>query len=149
MVTMGVSQAILSGPAFTTGLDKHHEQLLNLLCEIRQDARFEEWCRLARALGLGGLTLRALADLHEGAAEALIPELLGGESLRATDFGVLPDALLSGPDGTKDNVSSRPELPRSALSHAQLPTLPNAELVVPLPAMSNGTYDRRGSAAAS
>ena len=149
MITTGDHQVFLSGPAGKSCADRHREQLLNLLCEVRQDDRFEEWCHLARALGLGGLTLRALADLHEGAAEALIPELLGGETLHMADRGMMPAALLGGQDGADDTVSSPPELPGCPLSRPQFPRPPHAEVVVPLPALSNGTYDGRATAAAS
>lgn len=51
------------------------EELRNFRCELRQDPRFDEWCRLTSPLGLGGQTLRALAALHDSAVEGWFPEV--------------------------------------------------------------------------
>jgi hypothetical protein len=149
MMVNGSSQAIHRSAPLAPRPDGCRERILNLLCEVRQDSRFDEWCRLTSALGLGGLTLRTLAELHDGAAEALFPELLVPDASRETDLDGMLGIMPIAPDGSEDNISVGTLGAGIGVSRPALPAPPVRELVMPLPTVNNGTYDGRADAAAS
>jgi hypothetical protein len=144
MVTMVSGQATYRGAALSARPDGCREQFQNLLGELRQDPRFDEWCHLTSALGLGGMTLRALADLHDGVAEALIPELGNWDAPRRADPGVQSGPVLLGADGAGDGLADGQVL-APALVPGYLPAPP--PLVREVPAQWVGFEGRTGVAA--
>ena len=93
----------------SAGPNPQREQLMNWLCELREDPRFAEWCRLTSALGLGALTLGQIAALPAGTAESVFPELGEWGRTGADDFAnhALRALVPFGPDdldGATDSI---------------------------------------------
>lgn len=89
--------------------NSQREQLMNWLCELREDPHFAEWCRLTSALGLGALTLGQIAALPAGTAESVFPELGEWGRTGADDFAnhALRALVPFGPDdldGATDSI---------------------------------------------
>ncbi len=127
--------------------DTRREQLLNRLCELQEDPRFAEWCRLTSALGLGGLTLGQLAALSVGAAEAAFPEV--GEWGQSDANATLRSALdmlvpfsLGGRAGKADTVLGDGITSDSSLSrHADGVSSPGVEWSELLVGTGDGAFD--------